>query len=81
VLCGAVGKRLIVISSVGATAATFAHLQYDASHLTKKLFLFCGCKVAVGVGDVNVMNICACTPIGSAATAMAAPGDVATSLA
>jgi hypothetical protein len=56
--CAIFGKRLIVISSAATTAtSTFAYpLQYDASHRTK-LFPLGGCKVAVGVGYVNVSRM------------------------
>jgi hypothetical protein len=68
-----------MISSMAITAAIVAHLQYDASHPTQ-LFPFRGCKVAVRVSDVNVINVCACTPIGSATLATGAPGGETTSL-
>ena len=75
VLCGAFGERSNVIPSAAAAAATFAHLQYYIAHCAE-LFPFRGCKVAVGVGDVDVISICACTTIGSAT-----PGGATTSLA
>ena len=74
-MCGAVGERSIAIPSAATTVATFAHLQYDTAHCTE-LFPFRG-KGAVGVGDVDVINVCACTSsIGSST-----PGGATTPLA
>ncbi len=79
-LCRAVGGGATGIPFSATTAATFAHLQYNASHCTE-LFPFRGCKVAVGVGDNNIIYVCECTSIVLTTSAVTATGAAITSLA
>ena len=79
------GNDRVVIGRGVLVSRTTIHRDHAGSALCgafsahrTELFPFRGCKVAVGVGDVNIINVCACTFIGSAKPATAAPSGATT---